>query len=502
MVAPAVMKAAAIEYDTMVRNCLSAIINPRSKPLHVLPDEEDEDAFGNAERHLAWAQATLPVRMGGMGLGSAELGGNAAFTAAWADFLVFMHREPQLFVDVRPAISERALEAADTPPIAHLQSAWSALEEQLSRAPSGERTTTIPGSAALTEIFGDGVVSPVELAKAKTGRQHALTTAMWDCFLLNMRLESSRCTGYYQVLSGDDEIRFTSCSGPEAAFVAQVPTRPEYRLNSVEWRVLACDRLHVPHEFLLSGPQVCDCHRQFAEISRKLEHNLRANVRPQRPQRRRNPPKPVDPHGVHDKRCKHANPLVRHNKMQTAAMPALRKKELVARIAVVGTLRKDDRDPSQKKPDIEIDNLAPDGLQTIVDFGCVDPTVDTYKTKKSREEKGVAADTYGRSKSGGENGYLNTIKKKKLTLHYQGFITESYGAFGTEAWSFINKVAKIGAGGGDPFAYSPWGRPDWKRHFILSIGFAIQRGNAAMLVRSDLRRRTNSRSFRTSGPRY
>ena len=98
--------------------------------------------------------------------------------------------------------------------------------------------------------------------------------------------------------------------------------------------------------------------------------------------------------------------------------------------------------------------------------------------------------------------YLNTIKKKKLPLHYQGFITESYGAFGTEAWSFINKVAKIEAGGGDPFAYSPWGRPDWKRHFILSIGFAIQRGNAAMLVRSDLRRRTNSRSFRTSGPRY
>ena len=137
-----------------------------------------------------------------------------------------------------------------------------------------------------------------------------------------------------------------------------------------------------------------------------------------------------------------------------------------------------------------------------MDFGCVDPTVDTYKTKKSRKEKGVAADKYGRSKSGGENGYLNTIKKKKLPLHYQGFITESYGAFGTEAWSFINKVAKIEAGGGDPFAYSPWGRPDWKRHFILSIGFAIQRGNAAMLVRSDLRRRTNSRSFRTSGPRY
>ena len=53
---------------------------------------------------------------------------------------------------------------------------------------------------------------------------------------------------------------------------------------------------------------------------------------------------PVDPPGGHDKRCKHAIPLVRHNKMQTAAMPALRKKGLVARIAVVGTLRKDDRD--------------------------------------------------------------------------------------------------------------------------------------------------------------
>ena len=79
---------------------------------------------------------------------------------------------------------------------------------------------------------------------------------------------------------------------------------------------------------------------------------------------------------------------------------------------------------------------------------------------------------------------------------------ESYGAFGKEAWDFINKVAKRDTEGdtGESSQYSPWGRPSWKRDFILSIGFAIQRGNASMLVRSDQRRRNRAGTHRTRGP--
>ena len=87
----------------------------------------------------------------------------------------------------------------------------------------------------------------------------------------------------------------------------------------------------------------------------------------------------------------------------------------------------------------------------------------------------------------------------RISLHYRGFIVESYGAFGNEAWDFIHKVAKRDTVGESSGGFNPWGRPEWKRHFTLSIGFAIQRGNAAMLIRSDQRRRANT-NFRASGP--
>ena len=83
---------------------------------------------------------------------------------------------------------------------------------------------------------------------------------------------------------------------------------------------------------------------------------------------------------------------------------------------------------------------------------------------------------------------------------YGGFICESFGAFGKEAWDFITKIDDRELVGGDADGYSPWGRPAWKRHCILAVGFAIQRGNTAMLVRSDVRRRSHTHKFSTSGP--
>ena len=65
---------------------------------------------------------------------------------------------------------------------------------------------------------------------------------------------------------------------------------------------------------------------------------------------------------------------------------------------------------------------------------------------------------------------------------YGGFITEAYGALGKVAWDFTNKIAKRERVGGDPNRYNPWSRPEWKRHFILTIGFSIQRGNTVMFV--------------------
>ena len=257
--------------------------------------------------------------------------------------------------------------------------------------------------------------------------------------------------------------------------------------------------------------------------------------------------------GDHDQCCKYAAPIIRHNKMQYSTLrdSMLKAKGCVSRIANVAGLRRNGSDPSQKKADIETDNLEADGCQTITDFGSVFPLVDTYINNKSRWMKGVAANKYGLRKSGnlrldastseldkekekrllarfkrdcldpatGEHdpareaklradgkpflskgGYLHTIAEKRLPIHYGGFITEAYGAFGKEAWDFTNKIAKRERVGGDPDRYNPWSRPEWKRHFILTIGFSIQRGNTAMFVLSDDRRRSQSKKFRASGP--
>ena len=124
---------------------------------------------------------------------------------------------------------------------------------------------------------------------------------------------------------------------------------------------------------------------------------------------------------------------------------------------------------------------------------CLDPVTglrDPARVEKAKAEGGPYLS---------KDSYLHRIKSKGLPLHYRGFIVESYGAFGKEAWDFIHKVAKRDTVGESSGGFNPWGRPEWKRHFTLSIGFAIQRGNAAMLIRSDQRRRANT-NFRASGP--
>ena len=587
MVAPHIMHMVSIKYDQRVRACFSRIVNPQQELLKDLDDElvdqvgaiqrniraNSPEFFGNEARRLAWRQATLPVRLGGMGLGCAELMSHAAFVAAWADFLIFMEGKPDLFPLVRSTISEQALQfsagvaqppvgtSVEPAPLLQLESSWQALERQLHRRKYGSLTEDIPGRIALCEAFGNGVTGISDLRNGKTKRQHVLSASMWDCYNINMRLGSDAEWLFmpffgddsymqYEAMTKKDQVRFTSASGPEAAWVSQVPTRPEYRLNTTEWRTSIAFRLRIPIGFLRLGPSDCTCHRAFADNSRNIDHQRRAGGYSGRA---RNDPKKCDMWGDHDQCCKYAAPIIRHNKMQYSTLrdSMLKAKGCVSRIANVAGLRRNGSDPSQKKADIETDNLEADGCQTITDFGSVFPLVDTYINNKSRWMKGVAANKYGLRKSGnlrldastseldkekekrllarfkrdcldpatGEHdpareaklradgkpflskgGYLHTIAEKRLPIHYGGFITEAYGAFGKEAWDFTNKIAKRERVGGDPDRYNPWSRPEWKRHFILTIGFSIQRGNTAMFVLSDDRRRSQSKKFRASGP--
>eukprot|EP01046_Picozoa_sp_COSAG06_P047178 COSAG06_NODE_6814_length_2765_cov_1.380720_1_plen_121_part_00 len=62
-------------------------------------------------------------------------------------------------------------------------------------------------------------------------------------------------------------------------------------------------------------------------------------------------------------------------------------------------------------------------------------------------------------------------------LHYRSFNLGTFGSFGKSAWKMIDEVC----GNGHPHAlddFNTWRDPDPRRRFILSVGFALQRGNS------------------------
>ena len=84
-----------------------------------------------------------------------------------------------------------------------------------------------------------------------------------------------------------------------------------------------------------------------------------------------------------------------------------------------------------------------------------------------------------------------------MYLNYESFIVESFGAFASDTWKFINTVCDPNT---HPKAYddeyNPWNNPDPLRTFTLATGFANQRGNAVMLLQANSRRRTQRASRR------
>ena len=85
--------------------------------------------------------------------------------------------------------------------------------------------------------------------------------------------------------------------------------------------------------------------------------------------------------------------------------------------------------------------------------------------------------------------YSKIITEKELDLNYQSFIVESFGAFASDTWKFINTVCDPNTHPKANDEYSPWNNPAPLRAFTLASGFANQRGNATMLIQANNRRR-------------
>eukprot|EP01048_Picozoa_sp_COSAG05_P009441 COSAG05_NODE_776_length_7410_cov_24.143482_3_plen_127_part_00 len=92
--------------------------------------------------------------------------------------------------------------------------------------------------------------------------------------------------------------------------------------------------------------------------------------------------------------------------------------------------------------------------------------------------------------------YNRIITEKSLDLNYKSFIVESFGAFASDTWKFINTVCDPNTHPNVNDEYNPWNNPDPSRAFILATGFANQRGNAVMLLHENSRRRFQRASRR------
>jgi hypothetical protein len=196
----------------------------------------------------------------------------------------------------------------------------------------------------------------------------------------------------------------------------------------------------------------------------------------------------VDPYGEHEQRCGFAFSLGRHDCVQAMLERKTRWAGKSVRLATVQELRASGTDPSQKKADLRVDNMAADGLPTNLDVGITHSCADTYSRNTSVGVRGYAANVYGKSK---DTMYRKIIRDKGLNLHCRSAVMETYGAFSNSLWSIITELTDRSSHPHASGDYDPWSRPDPRRDFILSLGFAAQRGNSKMLRDANTRRLAN-----------
>ena len=125
----------------------------------------------------------------------------------------------------------------------------------------------------------------------------------------------------------------------------------------------------------------------------------------------------------------------------------------------------------------------------VVDVGITFPLIGTYmKSNKSIKERGYATNCYRKVK---DSKYSKIIAAKALDLDYIALTAGTFGAFGNGTWEIIDRVCDPRS---HPLAigdHDPWRAPGPRRDFILTIGFALQRGNTRMIRECDRRRRSN-----------
>ena len=183
---------------------------------------------GDAEKEDARRLATLPMRMGGMGLRSASRMAPGAFWASWADALAMLHERLPFVTEgaVSALEGEDALQGC----LGELQWAANSLDRQgfISR----------PQWRALQSGVRPPPANDVEPGEWAHGWQHYATSASEHHFRESVVLAQS-CPSHQA------HLRSHSGSGCSHVFCG-CPTQPEFRINPDLFRVLILERLRVP----------------------------------------------------------------------------------------------------------------------------------------------------------------------------------------------------------------------------------------------------------------
>ena len=89
------------------------------------------------------------------------------------------------------------------------------------------------------------------------------------------------------------------------------------------------------------------------------------------------------------------------------------------------------------------------------------------------------------------------IEDKELDLDFMAITFTTFGGFGKATHNLIEKLTSEAY----DYDFDPWARPSPKSHAHLSLGFALARANARMLINADSKRRSAKNRVRTSRQR-
>ena len=170
------------------------------------------------------------------------------------------------------------------------------------------------------------------------------------------------------------------------------------------------------------------------------------------------------------------------------------------RRATVWELRRSPSDRSQKQGDLLVTGWEGATRDTLLDVGVTHSTTACARTHSSIDISSSTSQSWvGHARAANgyagrkESGYVKVIRDKGLDLSYCSFVVETYGAFGRDAWNVINSLCHPSTHPLFHGDFNAWSNPDPKRDFMLSIAFAIQKGNVRMLQRCASRRARSCR---------